>query len=64
MASKAKLLKEAVWIDTSELGQGGTVSFLNIMKLRIPDPETWIKWKADPGKNAPHCIHAHSKRDP
>ena len=56
MASKAKLLKEAVWIDTSDLGQGGTVSFLNMMKLRIPDPETWIKWKADPGKNVPHCI--------
>ena len=32
------------------------MSFLNMMKLRIPDPETWIKWKADPGKNVPHCI--------
>jgi hypothetical protein len=30
--------------------------FLNMMKLRIPDQETWIKWKEYPGVNVRHRI--------
>ena len=53
--SKQILVGLADW-KTCESGQGGTLTVENGMKLRIPDQETWRKWKEDPLKKVPHCI--------
>ena len=54
--TKRNMLEDAVWNDSVEVGQGGTLSFQNKMKLHISDQATWIQWKGAPEKYIPHCI--------
>lgn len=56
MLTKAALLAQAFWND-SPTGHGGTLYFVDRMKLHIKDQETWEKWKTDADRNVPqYCI--------